>query len=89
MSLTKSWQKFEISAEDAAVIREKLTTVAHMVKPATALSVIKEDPDDNRVLECAVAGNADYIVTGDRHLLKLGVYNSISILTVREFLNRL
>jgi uncharacterized protein len=43
--------------------------------------------DDNRVLECAVKGSAHYIVTGDRHLLKLGTYESISIVTVRQFLD--
>jgi hypothetical protein len=41
------------------------------------LHVIMDDPDDNRVLECAVKGMADYIVRGDRHLLKLGSYNAI------------
>jgi uncharacterized protein len=43
--------------------------------------------DDNRVLECAVKGSAHYIVTGDRHLLKLGTYEAISIVTVRQFLD--
>jgi len=37
------------------------------------LSVISDDPDDDRVLECAVEGGADVIVSGDRHLLKLSV----------------
>jgi len=52
-----------------------------------SLAIIKDDPDDDRVLECAVAGHADYIVSGDRHLLKLGSYDSIPILTVRQFLD--
>ena len=50
---------------------------------------MKADPDDDRVLECAVAGRADYIVSGDRHLLKLGSYDDIPILTVRQFLNKI
>jgi len=45
------------------------------------------DPDDNRVLECAVAGHADLIVSGDKDLLVLGRYDSIPIITVRQFLN--
>jgi uncharacterized protein len=49
--------------------------------------VIKEDPDDNRVLECAEAGGADYIVSGDRHLLRLKVHSRIPILTARQFLD--
>lgn len=50
-------------------------------------AVIKDDPDDNRVLECAVAAKADYIVSGDRHLLKLGSYRDIPIMTVRQFMD--
>jgi predicted nucleic acid-binding protein len=48
--------------------------------------VIKDDPDDNRVLECAVSAGSAYIVTGDKHLLRLGVYDSIRILRVSDFL---
>lgn len=85
----KLQEKFGVSAEDAFAIRQKLQSVAHMVKPDAVLRVIDVDPDDDRVLECAVNGKADYIVTGDRHLLKLGVYEGIAIVTVREFLGRL
>ena len=64
-----------------------MESVAEIVKPDISLHVITEDPDDNRVLECAAKGNADYIVTGDRHLLKLGSYEAIPIVTVRQFLD--
>jgi putative PIN family toxin of toxin-antitoxin system len=79
--------KFDVPAEDVAIIREKLKSVAEIVNPDMVLHVIKDDPDDNRVLECAVEGSADYIVTGDRHLLKLGSYEAIGIVTVRQFLD--
>lgn len=79
--------KFEVSAEDTARIRAKLKSNAEIVKPDIVLHVIEDDPDDNRVLECAVKGRADYIVTGDRHLLRLGGYEAISIVTVRQFLD--
>jgi predicted nucleic acid-binding protein len=46
-----------------------------------ALAVIAGDPDDDKVLECAVVGGAHYIVTGDRrHLLPLGTYQGIAII---------
>lgn len=45
------------------------------------------DEDDNRVLEAAVQGNCKYIVTGDRELLKLGVFQNIQIVTAEQFLN--
>ncbi len=44
------------------------------------------DPDDNRVLECAVAARAEIIVTGDRHLLELDPYRGMRVLTPRQFL---
>jgi uncharacterized protein len=79
--------KFALSAEDAGRVRAKLESAALLVKPNLALQVIIDDPDDDRVLECAVAGEVDYIVSGDRHLLKLGSYQGISIVTAREFMN--
>ena len=45
------------------------------------------DPDDNMILECAVVGSATHIVTGDkRHLLPLGIYQGISIISAADFL---
>jgi putative PIN family toxin of toxin-antitoxin system len=46
-----------------------------------------EDPDDDKFLECAIALNADFIVSGDRHLLELGDYMGIKILNPRDFLH--
>jgi putative PIN family toxin of toxin-antitoxin system len=79
--------KFEVPSEDAAMIRAKLESTAEIVRPDMVLNVITDDPDDDRVLECAVNGHVDYIVTGDRHLLKLSTYEAIPIITVREFLD--
>ena len=50
------------------------------------VNAVREDPDDNRILECALAADADVIVSGDRHLLKLGAHEGITILTPRDFL---
>ena len=57
-----------------------------MVKPEERVNVIKEDPEDNRVLECALVAKADFIVSGNRHLLKLEKFKNIGILTPRKFL---
>jgi putative PIN family toxin of toxin-antitoxin system len=54
-----------------------------------ALSVVVEDPEDNRYLECAVEGHANYIVSGDQDLLQLGSYQGILIVTPRAFLDML
>ncbi|MGD0680704.1 MAG: putative toxin-antitoxin system toxin component, PIN family [Terracidiphilus sp.] len=76
--------KFAVSERDAQAIREKLKGIAEVVDPDFELDAVPEDPDDNRVLECAVAGKAEFIVSGDRHLLRLGNYEGIAIVTVRQ-----
>jgi len=51
------------------------------------VSIVKDDETDNRILECAIAGNAHYIVSGDRrHLLPLMKYSGIKILPPADFL---
>jgi len=54
--------------------------ISIVVEPEEVLEVIEDDSDDNRVLECAVAAETDYIVSGDHHLLDLGEYRGIEIL---------
>ncbi len=63
-----------------------LRQVAILVTPTEQLDVIAADPADNMFLECAVAGGAAYIVSGDAHLLRLCVYQGIPILTPAAFL---
>jgi putative PIN family toxin of toxin-antitoxin system len=60
--------------------------LVEMVEAAAIEPVIRDDPDDDAVLACAVGGGADYIVSGDRHLLDLGSYAGIQILDVSRFL---
>jgi predicted nucleic acid-binding protein len=56
------------------------------VKPAVILDVVRDDPDDNRILECAVAAGSDYLVSGDQDLLRLKRYAAIRMLSVPDFL---
>ena len=58
------------------------------VEPRERIGVIRDDPSDNRFLECAVTGNADAIVSGDRHLLNLGTFRSIPIVSPAAFLEQ-
>jgi putative PIN family toxin of toxin-antitoxin system len=78
--------KFAISERDALTIRAKLEGNADMADPNFELNAVPDDPDDNRILECAVAGKADFIVSGDRHLLRIESYDGITIVSVRRFL---
>jgi putative PIN family toxin of toxin-antitoxin system len=79
--------KFLMPDEDAKEVRWALEEMAVVVLPDLRLTVVKSDPDDDRVLECAVAGKADYIVSGDKHLRGLGSYDGIRIVTVRQFMD--
>jgi predicted nucleic acid-binding protein len=55
------------------------------VHPQERLAIIADDPD-NRILECAVAGPADFIISGDHHLLDLENYQGIKIVNPARFL---
>lgn len=61
-----------------------VTSTSTLTESSSTLDVVKEDPDDNKIIECAVAAGAEFIVTYDSHLLKLKEYNGIRILTPEE-----
>jgi hypothetical protein len=56
-----------------------------IVKPELKLQIIADEAEDNKILECALASGADFIASGDKHLVKLGKYRKTRILTPREF----
>ena len=60
-----------------------------LVAPTEELAVVADDPDDDKFLECAAAGSADVIVSGDPHLLALKTYRGIRILSPAAFANLL
>ena len=67
-------------------IRE-LSSLAEMMPGKISVSVIEEDPSDNIYLACAAEGRVDFIVSGDKHLLKLEEYQGISIVNPADFLD--
>jgi putative PIN family toxin of toxin-antitoxin system len=78
-------RKFSRDAEELAHTAVFLTALAVMAKPTRRLRVVADDAD-NRILECAVAGRADAIVTGDQALLDLREYREIRLLSLRGYL---
>jgi putative PIN family toxin of toxin-antitoxin system len=78
--------KLVVPETKAQTFLSQLKTNARVVHPSLVLNAVPDDPDDNRVLECAVAGEAEFIVSGDKHLLRLGSHAGIRIVTVRQFL---
>ncbi|MGH2561896.1 MAG: putative toxin-antitoxin system toxin component, PIN family [Thermomicrobiales bacterium] len=78
--------RIRASEETLQEARTELVTLSSLVEPTLRLAVIIAKESDNRVLECAVAGQVEFIVTGDRkHLLRLGQYEGIPIISPREF----
>ena len=71
---------------EAAVAQ--MTRIASVVEPGETVQVIAADPADDRVLEAARAFGADVIVSGDRHLLDLGAWSGIDIVSPAELLTR-
>ena len=57
-----------------------------LVIPKRKVNVVKDDPDDNKFIEAALEGKADYIVTQDRHLLHIKEFEGIRMATPKEFL---
>ena len=80
--------KLEWSDDRLNSMRAEVATFTKRVSSTETLDVVKADPDDNRILECAVAAGSDVIVTGDAHLLQLGAYRGIKIMKVADFLGR-
>jgi putative PIN family toxin of toxin-antitoxin system len=68
-------------------ILQAISKNSTLVNPNIKLKVIEEDTEDNKILECALTAKADVIVTGDKHLLKLGKFRKTRIVTPREFLD--
>ena len=78
-------RKFARDAEELAHVAVYLSDIATIVAPKQRIRAVKDEPD-NRILECAVAGHAAVIVTGDKVLLTLKRYEEIRLLTLRDYL---
>ena len=82
-----SYPKFELTEEEIKeLIQEEILPYAEVVKPKRRLRVVQRDPSDDKFIECAVAGKARVIISGDKDLLSLGRYRQIRILSPAKFL---
>lgn len=77
------------SDKDIKLWVASLELIAHPVSGNLRISVVAVDPDDNKYIEAAVEGVAQFVVSGDKHLLSLKSYESIRIVTPRVFLDAL
>ena len=79
--------KFSRDREELSRVAVVLGEMGEIVNPSRRLTVFRDEPD-NRILECAVEGKADAIVTGDKATLALGQYQGIRLISLAEYLDR-
>ena len=79
-------RKFRFPPERLALVDREMRDLALLVHPVERVRAVPEDPDDDRVLECALEGGAGWIVTGDAHLLGLGQFRGIRIVAPQAFM---
>ncbi len=81
--------KFGLVPGQALAVAEEFRALCEVVIPGDIVHVVRDDPDDNRILECALAAEAQFIVSGDAHLLDLVRWKGISILSPADYMKRL
>jgi len=86
LNLGRIRRKYSYTNEELEHCVRSLRAQSVTIQPEIRLEVVHADPDDNAIIECAVAGSADFIVSVDAHLQNLGKYSGIPILSPSEFL---
>lgn len=81
-------RKFSRDGEELARVAVFLSEIAELVHPRRKIKILQDEPD-NRILECAHAGHADVIVTGDKAMLKLEVFKDTRITSLKDYLELL
>ena len=77
---------FNYTDYEIAYILEKIFACITLITPIEKINVIRDDPDDNKIVECALAASADYIITYDKHLLNIKEFEGVKIITPNEAL---
>jgi len=78
--------KFGITHEKCFLISKEIENLFCFVFSQVRVDLIKDDPDDNIILECALAADCEYIITGDSHLLTLKLFDKIKIVSPAMFI---
>ncbi len=79
--------KFQFTHNEADFAVTYYALILKIVVPRKKIRLVLQDPDDDRLLECAVEARAHYVISGDKHLLALGKFGSSVILQASQFLN--
>jgi putative PIN family toxin of toxin-antitoxin system len=86
MASVMARSKFNVGTEYITRFIRSIEDIAHYIAIAGTVQHVCRDSEDNKILECALLSNADYIITGDRDLLILKEFRGIKILTASEYL---
>lgn len=78
--LVRLMKKNGVAPNEIYFVIERLSAIAVVTPGELMLDVIRDDPSDNKILACAVEGEADYIISGDRHLTDLKEFQGITII---------
>lgn len=88
-TLLKYPDRFHMDPDEVQQEVETIRYFAEFVDPTEDISAVKDDPDDDKFLEAAVAGNVEYLVSGDQHLLDLDSFRGVDIVEPRTFYEEL
>lgn len=75
--------KFGFSRKQIANAIKQVKSISTIINPKIRLKAVKEDPDDDKIVECAIEGKADYIISGDKHLLRIREFQRIKIVNAK------
>jgi putative PIN family toxin of toxin-antitoxin system len=81
----KLLKKFYVPPDKTGELLEIIAFNSTIVYPKRRLRVVKADPSDNKIIDCAVEARASYVISGDKHLLELKRYKNIKIVSPKEF----
>ncbi len=82
------YPRFDFTEDQKSKFLVILTLISTIIPLNQSINIIKEDPDDNIILETAIESEAEFLISGDPHLLNLKEYKTIKIMTVSDFLNQ-
>jgi uncharacterized protein len=84
------WDKLQLDAGDEVLLSELIREKAFIVtRDAYKTDKIQDDPTDNKFLACALEASADYVVSGDNHLLSLKHFHGVQIIDARSFVEKI
>ncbi|MDH4201123.1 MAG: putative toxin-antitoxin system toxin component, PIN family [Spirochaetia bacterium] len=81
-----SRSKFKLLEPQIKQFYEEIIHITNIVYPMQKLLIVKEDPSDNMLFECAIEANANFIVSGNKHVLNVKKYKNIEVITPRNFI---